>query len=208
MVKLNREVFEFYLVIITVTVFTILGIIFLASTFYSWYRFTQDPWWTQTYSYTEYVRSLNILAFGLTIALIVTLFFCLERRTFSLNEGILATIFAITAGIIGWILLGISSGIIASMAVAFFFQVYLLTTIVTGREIRSEKAYLIEKIGLIILHASYALIVMSIGGMNEHPLQIPVFWTGTALSLVGKLLSFYGRNLVSFLKKIRTFNLT
>lgn len=206
MVNLRRESFEFCLVIVTVLIFSVLGIIFLISTFYSWYMSLNYPYWIETYAFSEYVSSLNIMAFSLTLILIITLFFCLERRVFHFKEGILITIFLLVAAFLTWIFSGISQALIFSMSIVFLFHIYLLLKMLTGRNIRSEKIYLIEKSGSVILHASYALIVMSVGGLAEHNLQIPIFWVGTSLSLAGKMLSFYGRSIVRLIERFLTIS--
>ncbi len=201
MANLKRELFEFYLVMVTVLLFSSLGIIFLVSTFYSWYMSLNYPYWTNTPVYLEYVRSLNVIAFSLTLILIITLFFCLEKRVLRIREGVLVTIFSLLSGFLFWILNGVSQAIVASMSVIFLFYLYLLIKLLVGKDIRSEKMHILEKSGSLVLHASYALIVMSVGGLNEHPLQIPFFWAGTIFCLAGKMLSFYGRSTVKCFKR-------
>lgn len=197
---LAKDSIDFFLVFLTVILFFGLGLIFFYSTFYSWLKTFEYQDWTSTFSYIQYITAMNIAAFGMTVVLIIVMLFCLERRVLSTIEGLVAALIAVISGIVGYILGGAVGGINTSMLIIFSFQFYLLIKLLFGQSIKSEKVNVLEKAGSIILHASYALLVMAIGGLNNHPLQLPVFWAAFTLSLVGTVLSFYGKTIWGFLR--------
>lgn len=198
-----KEKLDYYLVVATLILFTLLALIFLYATFFSWLKSISNPAWTSTYRYNLYIRKVNIATFGVTSFLLLALVICIERRSVKLPSSLLIVLTALAVGLLGYIIKNIQLGLLFSMVLVSFYQIYLLLSLFLGKSVKSSKEKHLGKAGSLILHTGYAIIVAAVGGLYSSDYLIPVFWLGTGLVFSGSILSFYEKNILKLTERFK-----
>lgn len=186
-----RNKLNYWLVVVTFALFLVLSGLFLYATFYIWYMSTAFPGWEYSPAYLNYISSMNRAAFYSSIALLVLLLLCIERRAFNLTLPLTIIAFALVSGGVITYITSIKTGFFLAMFIVALYQLVLAFLSIAGIRVHSEKQFRLEKTGSLLLHAGYALLAGAVGGLNSTPYEIPVFWLATALIIIGSFFAFY-----------------
>ncbi len=193
---------DFSLFILTIFSLLILGLISLGGAFYSWWLTVQDPNWTNSFQYLDYLEMMNWLAAPFAIALAVLIAFCIPRRIFDPLPLLIAV------GAMG--LVSLAAGIIVSLKVGVGFLLIgaslldislLFFIFVNPQRLHFEKTGTLVQIGSALLHLGFILILIDIGLLQKSPYHIEVFWFATVLAILGSTLSFFAQEISQLVKK-------
>lgn len=199
-----QEKLNYWLVTATAAAFTILGTAFLHATLYVWYKMRTNPQWDTSFEYFHYVETMNLVAFLPGLILVILLVLCLQRKSLQIMVSAIYIAATLTAAGASLFISGakLAAGIISVSAAIYQFA--LLILLLSGRQIISEKAAVLEKSGSLILHIGYSLLILSWVTLNGTDKEIPVFWFAAVLITVGSILDFYSKPLSSIFTRSST----
>jgi hypothetical protein len=193
---------DFSLFILTIFALLILGLISLGGAFYSWWLSMQNPNWTSSLRYLNYLETMNWLAAPFAIALAVLIAFCIPRRIFTPQPLL------IVVGVMG--LVSLATGITISLKVgigllligASLLDVSLLFFIFANpQRLRFERTGTLVQVGSALLHLGFIIILIDIALLQKSPYHISIFWFATILAVLGTALSFFASEISQLIKK-------
>lgn len=193
--SLKSRAYDFILVITTIAVLSLLGLICLYGTIYSFNRSMVSPEWTQTFEYSAYFGMMNTMVIPFTLILLAVMALCIPRRIiprrflFPLGIVMLFSSFGVA------VFYGAIAAISLIIGFSAFVQVFVAYAVVKGSKyLVFEKSSTIEKFGSTVLHLGLLIFILDLVALQDSPLHIGIFWVATALITVGSLFIFYPDN--------------
>ena len=184
--------YDFALAIISIILLGIIGIISLYGTGFSWLCSLDNPDWTQTFLYSQYLDRMNRTAAPFVLALVVMLGLCIPKRLFSRRlmlviSGLMALFALIVA-----LLWGGLWGLGLLLAVGMLIQIaVVILTILRSKALRFEREGFLASLGSGLLHLGFVVFVLDFILLQEWPPHLAIFWISAALISLGSLFSFY-----------------
>jgi len=192
---LKRD-WNYLLLVLTVVLLVGLGAQSFIGTGYVWWAEANIPNFS-TVGYADYINVMNWIAAPMLILLVVAMGLCVPKRLFSKSTLLIVSVAMLIAGAVTWALTGsLASGVTAYMILAGLIQVAVVATTVAGG---MAPSYFTEgriiKIGSGLLHLGFIIFAIVSASLQESELMLPVFWTSTALMVIGSIMTFYSSSL-------------
>jgi len=190
---------NFFLILATIIILTVIGISFLIGTVYS---STQASNWTETPLYQNYLDKMNVAVLPFAAALIIVLGICIPKRLF---KG--ADLLKINGALLGitlffTIIFDAKTGIgFLFIAAALIQLVVIALTFVGSKRLSFERAGFFLQIGSAFLHLGLVVFFFDFLLLTDSPDHLTVFWVSTLLIGIGMLFSFYSQELNKLLRR-------
>jgi len=193
---LHSRNWDYMLIVLTVLLLVALGIQSFIGTAYVWWAHTYVPGFGAT-GYPEYIRVMNIIAAPLMVLLVIAMGLCVPKRLFSRTALAAVSIGMLVAGIATWAITGsFANGVAAYLVLAGLIQAAVVAvTIIGGRAPSYFTQGRIIKIGSGLLHLGFIMFAVVTVALQQSAIMLPVFWTSTALMVIGSIMTFYSENL-------------
>lgn len=190
--SIKPKTYDFYLMIATAAVLTVIGLVCLYGIGYYSYTDSILPQWTQTSMYGEYIDSMNNSIYPFLVILLVVLGLCIPKRVVP-RHYLLAVGVAIL-GITGAIALSMdieaSMGFLLGVTAAIQTGVLVMTAL-GGKGLTFEREGYFIQTGSSMLHLGVVIFVLDFVSMRNSTLHLSVFWVATILITAGIVMSFY-----------------
>lgn len=189
-----RTSWDFALAMATVGLLGALGVQSLVGTLYSWWAYRTQPGWEQA-GYQTFIRTMNLIAAPLVVALVVVMGLCVPKRLFARRTLLVVSAAMLVVGVVAALVGGSAqTGLVAYLALAALIQVAVVALTLAGA---SGLGYLSEsrlaKVGSGLLHLGFIAFAIVVVGLQRSPAMLPAFAVATVLLVGGCLLSFYAR---------------
>lgn len=185
--------FNFILILITVALLGIIGVIFIIGTIYG---SVQEPNWTETLLYQQYLDNMNLGVIPFVIALLVVLGLCIPKRLFSGKDLLIITGALVAITLILALALGTKFGLGFLLAVGGLIQVVVIVLTSFGsKRVSFEKTGFFLQMGSAIIHLGFVIFLFDFMILVDDPNHLTVFWISTAFIAVGMIFSFYSREI-------------
>lgn len=189
---LKTKAYDFILMLTTIVVLSLLGLICLYGTVYSFNKSMVSPEWTQTYEYAAYFGMMNTMAVPFTLILLAVMALCIPRRIiprrFLFPLGIVMLLIAFLVAMI----FGAVAAIALIVSFSALVQLFVTYAVIKGSQyLVFEKSSTIEKLGSSVLHLGILIFLLDLVALQESPYHISIFWVSTALITLGSLFIFY-----------------
>lgn len=189
---IRQRSWDFALTVLTVVLLGSLGVQSFVGTAYVWYAQRTVPGWERL-GYASFVDTMNLIAAPQLIALVVVMGLCVPKRLFSRRLLLGVSLAMVAAGVAAWAWTGsASTGLTAYLALAGLIQVAVVVLTAVGTR---GPSYLtqgrVTKLGSGLLHLGFIIFAIVVAAFQRSTLMLPLFWTATALSVGGTVLSFY-----------------
>lgn len=184
--------YDFVLAIISIILLGIIGIISLYGTGFSWLSSLDNPDWTRTFLYSQYLDRMNRTAAPFVLALVVVLGLCIPKRLLSRRlmlviSGLMA-LFALTVAVLWGPLWGL--GFLLTVGILIQTIVVILS-ILRSKVLHFEREGFLASLGSGLLHLGFVVFLLDFILLREWTPHLAIFWISAALISLGSLLSFY-----------------
>jgi len=191
--------FNFILILITVALLGIIGVIFIIGTIYG---SVQEPNWTETLLYQQYLDNMNLGVIPFVIALLAVLGLCIPKRLFSGKDLLIINGALVAITLILALALGTKFGLGFLLAVGGLIQVVVIVLTSFGsKRVRFEKTGFFLQMGSAIIHLGFVIFLFDFMILADDPNHLTVFWIATAFMTVGMIFSFYSREISKALQR-------
>jgi len=193
---LHSRNWDYMLIVLTVLLLVGLGVQSFVGTAYVWWAHTNIPGFGAT-GYPEYIRVMNIIAAPLMVLLVIVMGLCVPKRLFSRTALVAVSLGMFVTGIATWIITGsFADGVAAYLVLAGLIQAAVVAvTIIGGRAPSYFTQGRIIKIGSGLLHLGFIMFAIVTIALQQSAIMLPVFWTSTALMVIGSIMTFYSESL-------------
>lgn len=194
-VKLLKNL-NFYLIILTLVVLTIIGLIFIGGTIYSWQQTLNIANWRETLSYQNYVASMNFILLPFVLLLVVTLVVCIPKRLFTGLTLLQVAGVILILSLLAMVILGPVWGAGFMLLITMAVQLLVVgLTVVGSRRLTFERTGFFSQIGSALLHLGLVLFIFNFIVFNGSPWHLTIFWVVVPLVGLGMFFSFYDKEL-------------
>jgi hypothetical protein len=202
--KIKPKTYDFYLMIITSTVLSGIGLVCLYGIAYYTYTNQIMPQWTETPLYKEYIDNMNQYMYPFVVLLLVTLGLCIPKRIVQRHSLFIAGMSLLGLTIITAILTTIKISLEVLLGISLLIQtaVMVLTILKRGSLTYERVGYSIQT-GSSMLHLGFVIFVLDFTSMRTSAYHISVFWVATILITMGTTLSFYPAQMEGIFKTVR-----
>lgn len=192
----NKTIFsrayDFILILITVAVLSLLGLICLYGTFYSFNKSINTPEWSQTIEYAVYFEMMNTLALPFTLILLAVMALCIPKRIIPRRLLLPLGLIMLILSFVIAIFLSATSAIALAIAFSALIQIFVIFAVIAGSKyLIFEKLSTIEKLGSSVLHLGLLIFILDLVALQESVLHLAIFWVATALMTSGSIFIFY-----------------
>ncbi|MHB8842549.1 MAG: hypothetical protein ACYC56_12325 [Candidatus Aquicultor sp.] len=189
-------IYDFVLAMATILILVGLSAVSIYGTIESWVNSIQDPNWTSTLLYGEYLGRMNAYAYPFVIALVLVLCMCIPKRFIprSYLLQLSLVLLAICVGVsLAWgLVAGLGLLLIASLVIQMMVVMMLLAR---SGSLVFEREGPIVQLGSALLHLGFVVFALDILLIKDMQNHVNVFWFATVLITGGTVLSFYSREL-------------
>jgi multisubunit Na+/H+ antiporter MnhC subunit len=195
----NKSSYDFYLILATVIVLSIISMICVYGMFY--FKFAQLQQMAAPVK-SAYMERMNQAVSPFIIALIILLAICVPKRllpTAWLNRFALGLLVAI--GAVTWI-----SGVVMALKVALgltlVLQAVVLVMAVAGNQRLNfaKKGYWL-RVGSSCLHLGVILFILDLFFTDRQTLHLALFWVTTVFTVLGMIGCFYSPALAGMMRR-------
>lgn len=193
---IRQRAWDFGLTVATVALLASLGVQSFVGTLYVWWAQRTISGWQQA-GYPHFISVMNAVAAPQLVLLVVAMGLCVPKRLFARRAllAVSAAMLLVAAVTFAWTR-SLAIGLAAYLSLAALIQVAVV--VMTAAGVRGP-SYLTEgrltKVGSGLLHMGFILFALVIAVMQRSQLMLPAFWTATAFTMGGTLLSFYAGRL-------------
>jgi hypothetical protein len=193
--------YDFYLILATAVVLTIISAICIYGMFYFKHAQIQNM---QPLVKAEYMQTMNLVVSPFIICLILLIGVCVPKRL--LPTGILNGFTLLLIVILGAVsyLYGIISALKINLMVALAVQFIVLCLAVIGNQyLHFEKKGYWLRVGSSAMHLGIILFILDLFYYKNQSLHLALFWVTTVATVVGMLGCFYSEAIANLIKKFR-----
>ncbi|MCK4777167.1 MAG: hypothetical protein KAS39_02245 [Actinomycetia bacterium] len=197
---------DFILVIITILLLTILGVISFGGTFYSYFVSLEQPDWTSTFLYQNYLTFMNYLAAPFALGIVIVLGLCIPKRVIPPKYSIYITTGIISLFALFSIIFNLKFGLGFLLLVSMFFQLFIFYLFFKQPGgLKFEKKGFIIQFGSLLLHLGIITLISDIILLQNSLYHLDIFWISTALIMMGTFFSFYPTEVEDVIKCIKKY---
>lgn len=186
---------DYLLAMLTVVLLGALGAQSLFGTVYAWLMYRSEPAWEQT-GYAPFVRTMNLIAAPMVVALIVVMGLCVPKRLFSRSRLLAVSAGMVFVGVAWWAVTGDAQAALAVyLVLAALIQLAVVALTLGGaRGLVYLSESRVAKAGSGLLHLGFILFALVVVALQESRAMLPVFAMSAVLLTGGSALAFYARS--------------
>jgi len=194
--------YDFALALATIAVLAALSAVFIYGTIESWINYINNPRWTMSWLYPDYLGRMNSYAYPFVVALVLILCMCIPKRFIPRNYLLQLSLILLALSF----MVGIIWGFVAGLGFLLIISAIIQAVVVVAVMARSgslvfEREGLMVQLGSALLHLGFVVLILDLVLIKDIQSHLSVFWFSTALITFGSVLSFYSRELSLVLHK-------
>lgn len=188
----------------TIIILVALSAVSVYGTIESWVNSIQDPNWTSTLLYGEYLGRMNAYAYPLVIVLVLVLCMCIPKRFIPRSYLLQLSLALLAVSVAVSLIWGLIAGLGLLLIISLVIQMMVVVMIVarSGRLV-FEREGLMVQLGSALLHLGFVVFALDILVIKDMQNHVNVFWFATVLITGGTVLSFYSRELALAFRRNR-----
>jgi len=202
MLKIKKPgTYDFVLALATIAILTALSIISIYGTVESWMNSIQNPNWTSSWLYVDYLNRMNSYAYPFAVALVLVLCMCIPKRFVPRSQLLQMSLILLSVSAVVAIAWGLAAGLGFILAVSAIVQLAVVVMVlVRSQSLVFEREGAAVQLGSALLHLGFVVFALDLVVIRDIRSHLGIFWLSTALITLGSILSFYPRELASVLK--------
>jgi len=190
--------FDYYLILATCVVLTIISVICVYGMFY--FKFAQIQQ-LAPHIKTAYMEKMNLAVSPFIISLILLLAICVPKRLVPSHWLKLFALMVPILVVVGFVW-GVVTSLQVSLCVSLLLQLIVLLLALFGNEnLNFEKKGYWLRVGSSAIHLGLILFILDLFYYQKPTLHLLLFWVTTAATVVGMICSFYSEAIATLLRK-------
>jgi len=193
--------YDFVLALATIVILTALSTVSIYGTIESWMNSVQNPNWTSSWFYVDYLNRMNSYAYPFAVALVLVLCMCIPKRFVPRSQLLQMSLILLSLSVVVGVAWGLAAALGFILAVSAIVQLAVVVMVLArSKSLVFEREGVVVQLGSALLHLGFVVFAIDLVIIKDIQSHLGVFWFSTVLITLGTILSFYPREIASVLK--------